>query len=305
MGSKVEKWLRFAVLLPILASLLFLIGQQPLSDSQLRQIIADWLGYPVDQLQFKDYGIWDIPHIVFNPTEPTQREDYRVQEYEVILPNNMVYYVDIDRYTGFIYNAGNLIQIPNLTIDRMLPPDQAIVLARQYLQRYFIWVDTSDWEVEDVTPKVKNGWWTEVQPMISVDFVPSLQIPQLPEGVVFVNEAIGCEITIDAVKGDLVGFKVIYTQIEFPLEPVITPEEAKAIARQYLAGKGIQVRCDGELYSLMLAPEIEMTYARLAYMFGFCYPPLPSEDAYITVAVGVDAHTGEVVYAEIPPASLR
>ncbi len=33
MKIKVKKWLRFAVLLPILASLPFLIGQQPLSDA--------------------------------------------------------------------------------------------------------------------------------------------------------------------------------------------------------------------------------------------------------------------------------
>ncbi len=57
-----------------------------------------------------------------------------------------------------------------------------------------------------IYPEVENGQWKEVQPMISVDFEPPLQIPQLPEGVVFVNYAIGCSITIGAVGGDLIGF---------------------------------------------------------------------------------------------------
>jgi hypothetical protein len=135
---KFKRWFKFVILLPILALLPLLIGQQPLSDTQLRQIIADWLGYPVDQIQFRDFGIGDVPRIKVSPSYPYRGGISRVQQYEVLLPNNMVYYVDIDRYTGFIYGAGNIIQIPHLPRDTMLPPDQAVALARKYLQRYFI-----------------------------------------------------------------------------------------------------------------------------------------------------------------------
>ena len=295
---KFKRWFKFFILLPVLALLPLLIGQQPLSDTQLRQIIADWLGYPVDQIQFRDFGIGDVPPITVSPSYPYRGGISRVQEYEVLLPNNMVYYVSIDRYTGFIYNAGNIIQIPNLTRDRMLSPEQALALARNYLQRYFIWGDTSDWVVTDITPEVENGQWKEVQPMISINFEPPLQIPQLPEGIEFYNEAIGCCVTIDAVKGDLVGFGSMYCQIDFPMEPFITPEEAKNLARQHLLRRGIRVDGEGHWGSMMLAPEVETMKARLVYNFIFAYPPLEGENAYISVWVGVDAHTGEIVYQD-------
>lgn len=296
--KKVKKCLRLAIFLPIVALVPLLIGQQPLSDAQLRQIIANWLGYPIDQLQFENRGIQSSSLFVFSTNDPIQQSEYQVQEYEVALPNNMVYYVTIDRYNGFIYNAGNIIQIPNLTLDRMLSPEHAITLARQYLQRYYIWSDTSTWGVTRIVPEVVNGQWTQAQPMISVGFEPPLQIPQLPEGVGFINEAIGCSITIDAVRGDFVGFYASYSQIDFPLEPLITSEEAEALARQYLVSKGKQVEGTGHWTSLVLAPELGTTYARLAYMFGFHCPV--GDNLYMAAWIGVDAHTGEIVYAEIP-----
>jgi hypothetical protein len=293
---KFKRWFKFVILLPILALLPLLIGQQPLSDTQLRQIIADWLGYPVDQIQFRDFGIYDVPPITVSPSYPYRGGISRVQQYEVLLPNNMVYYVDIDRYTGFIYGAGNIIQIPNLTRDKMLPPDQAVALARKYLQRYFIWGDTSNWEVTGITPKVENGQWKEVQPMISVDFEPPLQAPELPEGVEFINEAIVCSVTICAVRGDLVGFRSMYCQMDFPMEPFITPEEAENLARQHLHSRGLRIDGEGHWNCMVLAPEVETMKARLVYMFIFAHQPFEDEDAYISVWVGVDAHTGEIVY---------
>lgn len=295
---KFKKWFKFAVLLTVLALLPLLIGQQPLSDAQLRQIIADWLGYPVDQIQFKDYMITSSPELTVSAVNPERQDDFRVQEYEVILPNNMVYYVSIDRYTGFIYHAGNIIQIPGLTKDKMISPSRAIELARQYLQRYYIWADTSDWEVTGISPEVENGQWTEVQPMISVGFEPPLQAPQLPQGVVFFNEAIWCGIAMDAVRGDLTGFGARYSQIDIPMEPLITADEAKNIARQYLIGKGIQVEGEGYWGAMMLAPDLETGHARLVYNFGFDCPL--GDETYWAGWVGVDAHTGEVVYYQGP-----
>ncbi len=300
MMKKVKRCLRLAIFLPIVVLLPLLIGQQPLSDAQLRQIIADWLGYPVDQLQFEDFGIGGISwFLVFSASDPTHTSSWgQVQDYEVTLPDGTTYGIHIDRFTGIIYRASHLVIIEGLTIDHMLSPNQAITLARQYLQRYYIWADTSTWEVTSIVPEVVNGQWAEVQPMISVDFEPSLQIPQLPEGVEFINEAIGCSITIDAVRGDFVGFSASYSQVDFPLEPLITPEEAEALARQYLVSKEKQVEGTGQWASLVLAPELGTTYARLAYIFGFHCPV--GGDAYMAAWVGVDAHTGEIVYAEIP-----
>lgn len=299
MKVKVKKWLRFVAPLPILV-LLLLTGQQPLSDAQLRQIVANWLGYPIDQIQFEDCGIggisWFIPVSASRPTIPS--ED-RTQNYEVTLPNGMTYSIAIDRFTGIIYRASHLVTIEGLTADRMLPPERALRLARQYLQRYYIWADTSDWEITKIVPEVENERWTKVQPMISIDFEPSFQVPQLPEGVVFVNYAIDCSITIDAVRGDFVGFSAYYSQVDVPLEPFITPQEAEAIARQYIVGRGIQIEGEGNWVSLMLAPDLDTNFARLVYFFGFnC--PLADEDAYMAAWVGVDAHTGEVVYADSP-----
>ena len=300
MKVKVKKWLRFVAPLPILVLLPLLIGQQPLSDAQLRQIVVNWLGYPIDQIQFEDCGIGGISwFICVSASRPTTPSEGRTQNYEVTLPDGMTYSIAIDRFTGIIYRVSHLVIIEGLTPDRMLPPEQAIKLARQYLQKYYIWADTSDWEIKKIVPEVENGRWIEVQPMISVEFEPSFQVPQLPEGVVFVNYAIGCSITIDAVKGDFVGFSAYYSQVDVPLEPFITPEEAEAIARQYLVGRGIQIEEKGHWASLMLVPDLETNFARLVYCFGF-HCSLADEDAYMPAWVGVDAHTGEVVYVDSP-----
>jgi len=298
MKVKVKKRLRFIAPLLILVLLPLLIGQQPLSDAQLRQIIADWLGYPIDQIQFEDYGIGGISwFICVSASRPTTPSESRTQNYEVTLPNGMTYSIAIDRFTGIIYRASCLLTIEGLTADRMLYPEQAIKLARQYLQEYYIWADTSDWEIKDIVPEVSNGRWTNVQPMISVEFEPSFQVPQLPEGVVFVNYAIGCSITIDACEGDFVGFSASYSQVDVPLEPFITPEEAEAIARQYLVGIGRHIEGKGQWESLMLAPDLETNFARLVYIFGFHWRV--DEDAYMSTWVGVDAHTGEIVYQDL------
>ncbi len=296
---KGKKWLKFGSILAILAVLPFLISQQPLSDAQLRQIIANWFGYSVDQLQFEDLGACYGHYFLVSPTDPAREfAASQAQDYEVTLPNGITYTVSIDRFTGIIYSAGYLVYADGLTIDQMLSPDRAIALARQYLQRYYIWADTSDWEIKELTPEVENGWWKEVQPMISVEFEPALQVPQLPEGVEFLNEAIGCSITVDAVSGDFVRFAARYSQIDLPMEPFITSDEAEALARQYLVRKRIQVEGEGHWVYLMLTPELGTTYARLVYFFTFDRPI--GDGLYVAASIGVDAHTGEVVYEEIP-----
>jgi len=297
---KFRKVVKFVVLVILAALLPLLIGQQPLSDAQLRQIIADWLDYPIEQIQFEDLGTGGISwFIVVSASDPIGSfSENQVQDYEVTLPNGITYSISIDRFTGMIYKFGHLVTIEGLTIDRMLQPNQAIALARQYLQKYYIWADTSNWEIKEIIPEVKNGQWTKVEPMISVDFEPPLQTPQLPEGVVFVNYAIYCSITIDAVNGDFVGFCANYSQVDFPLEPIITPEEAKSIARQYLISKGIQAESSGYWVSMGLVPDLETTYARLVYFFLFPVRISPDDDLYITASIGIDSYTGEVVYYE-------
>lgn len=296
---KGKKWLKFVPILAILAVLPFLIGQQPLSDAQLRQIVANWFGYSVDQLQFEDLGPCYGHYFPFSPTDPAgEVAASQAQAYEVTLPNGITYTVSIDRFTGIIYRAAYLVYAEGLTIDQMLSPDRAIALARQYLQRYYIWAGTSDWEIKKLTPEVENGWWKEVQPMISVGFEPTLQVPQLPEGVEFLNEAIVCSITVDAVSGDFVGFAARYSQIDIPMEPFITSDEAEALARQYLVRKRIPVEGEGHWSYLILAPEVGTTYARLVYFFTFDRPV--GDGLYVAANIGVDAHTGEVVYEEIP-----
>ena len=57
---KFKKRFKFLIALVGLVLLPFLIGQQPLSDAQLRQIIADWFGYPADQLQFENLSFVEI-----------------------------------------------------------------------------------------------------------------------------------------------------------------------------------------------------------------------------------------------------
>ena len=128
--------------------------------------------------------------------------------------------------------------------------------------------------------------------MISVVFELPLEVPQLPGGVVFVNNATGCTITIDAVIGDLVRFGARYSQIDIPMELFITSEEAEAIARQCLAGKRIQVE-DGQWVSLFLTPELATISARLVYMFSFACPI--GDGLYTTAHIGVDAHRGGCV----------
>lgn len=297
-----RRWLKVLPILAALVVLPFLIEQQPLSDAQLRQIVANWFGYSVDQLQFEDLGLGGISwFIAVSANDPARTLiESQVQDYRVTLPNGTAYNIAIDRFTGVTYRATSTSYWMDrrLTIDQMLSPDRAIALARQYLQRYYIWADTSNWEIKRFVPEVRNGWWQQVSPMISVGFEPPLQAPQLPEGVEFVNEAIGCSITVDAVSGDFAGFAARYSQIDFPMEPLITSEEAEAIARQYLLGKGMQVNGKGHWVSLMLAPELGTTNARLAYFFSFACPI--GDGLYTTAHIGVDAHTGEVVYEEIP-----
>lgn len=54
-------------------------------------------------------------------------------------PYGLTWSVRIDRYHGVIYIADCLSSIQGVTEAEMLPPSQAVAIARQYLRRYLIW----------------------------------------------------------------------------------------------------------------------------------------------------------------------
>lgn len=298
----------------------FSIG--PVTVEQAKQAIINWAGRQNLQIELEPPRYWMWPEEGRGPASGIGAEvSNSLGEYiswyrfGVDDPNPDQKYrgsVYVDSYTGEVKGIfkGFGVVRENGTIADMLPPQQALNLAKQLIASYFPNFPIGSAEIYFISPNLItpdgstleeysddllfSSSWEEYSDDILFGFWVTLTIPSGEKVIVGVQSA---HIIIDSCTGELLEIVCCYEPLEVSPIPSLSREELFQAVASFFYGLGAQevvIPDTGAMWRIMRPEPYEpqrLCFHKLIYIAGV--PNLP-DDIY---DCWVDAHTGEVFHA--------
>ncbi len=207
-------------------------------------------------------------------------------------------FVYVDSYSGAIarvYKGER--EVREGTIADMLPPQQAINLARQLVASYFPNIPVYSFEGVETSPKItSDGSWEEYDFGIDIWLYNRVQTPAGEEVELCIQEVF---VAIDAWTGRVDHIDVTYEPLEINPVPTLTMEEAIQSLISYLYGLGADyVEIIDVRDKWFIARESPNGPQRL-FMIVNCFVTEPLDSNIFPsnfLTCGVDGYTGEIVW---------
>lgn len=289
----------------------------PVTVEQAKQAIRNWSGRNNLQIEYISpdipdaEGLYLLSHYYratcggggIEGIHPTAHGMYRqCYAFHILDPNpdnKYSGYVWVDSYIGKVvgFEHGDF-DVREGTIEDMIPPQQAIELAKQICSSYFPDMPVNSFEEISTFPDISStGSWEHYEDFIIVWLENRIFTPQAEKIVIDLQSV--C-ITIDSVRGTLCDIDAAYEPLEVNPVPTLTLDQAQQALLSYLYGLGAQYVeiWEEEKINWHIFKESPNGVQRVAayiYFYVESSPdsPLSSAEHWF---IAVDGHTGEVVY---------
>jgi hypothetical protein len=205
-------------------------------------------------------------------------------------------YIYVDSFTGNIVHIDRGHEPREGQIEDMIPPQQAINLARQLVVSYFHNIPVDSLQGVETKPEVgSNGNWKEYCDEISVHLYKTITTEK---GAVKVDIQ-QVWVDFDSHTGDMSEIEVAYIPLQIDPVPSLTKEEAAQSLISYLYGLGaeyIEIRGIEEEWQIRRESPNGPQHIFIVFTCWVDWPAGSSVYYKNFWEFAVDGHTGEIVW---------
>ncbi|MGB9878276.1 MAG: hypothetical protein ACPLPS_10975 [bacterium] len=283
---------------------------------QAKQAIIQWSGrsnliikqVPPGEMDLEELAYGDCAGGGMRGIHPTAHGMFiKCYVFEVEDPNpdhKFSGWVGVDSHTGAIaIMSTRHVAISKGNISDMIPPPQAISLARQITASYFPHIPIYSFEGVKTMPDIgSNGSWEEYNPAITVWLYNRL-LTQKGEVEVGIQEVM---VGLDSQTGEPEDIVVIYEPLQIDPTPTLTVEEAVQALISYLYGLGadsVEIR---DISKRWYIEKESPNGPQHIYIIITCWVTEPEGSnifPYPMWSCAIDGHTGELIWGNfwVPP----